>query len=129
MNFDDVFGIHEQALKLRAYRSEVLASNLINADTPGYKARDFDFKAVLAQQSGGAERLTTTAPGHIQPEQGVVAPSELLYRSVTQASLDGNTVDAQREQVAFSRNTLEYQASLRFLNDKIAGIRRALKGE
>ena len=131
MKLDDAFGIHEQALLLRGRRSEVLASNLVNADTPGYKARDFDFQAVLRGEMDASQpvRLAATRPGHIAPAQDSFSPAELLYRTPSQPSLDGNTVDVQQEQVEFGANSLSYQASLRFLNGKISGLLRAIKGE
>ncbi|MEJ2590471.1 MAG: flagellar basal body rod protein FlgB [Candidatus Thiodiazotropha sp.] len=129
MNFDDAFGIHERALLLRSQRAEVIAANLANADTPGYKARDFDFKSMLAGEMTPSSRVQTTDSRHIQPDQGVVSPAELLYRTPMQPSLDGNTVDTELEHNAFSANAIEYQATLSFLNDKISGIRKALRGE
>ena len=129
MKFDDVFGIHERALLLRSRRAEVLAANLANADTPGYKARDFDFKAMLANEADTGSRIRTTHRRHIQTEQGTVAPSQLLYRTPMQPSLDGNTVDTEQEHTAFSANAIEYQATLTFINNQISGLRKALRGE
>jgi flagellar basal-body rod protein FlgB len=129
MNFDNLFGIHEKALELHSRRAEVLAANLANADTPGYKARDFDFKTLLNSEMDNTTRLRTTDRRHIQAESGTVPPSQLLYRVPTQPSLDGNTVDTEQEHVAFGTNAVEYQASLSFINSKISGIRKALKGE
>jgi flagellar basal-body rod protein FlgB len=129
MSFDDAFGIHERALLLRSQRAEVLAANLANADTPGYKARDFDFKAMLANEVDGSSRMRATHNGHIQSEEGMVPPAQLLYRTPMQPTLDGNTVDTEQEHTAFSANAIEYQASLTFINSKISGIRKALRGE
>ncbi len=129
MKLHNPFGIHEQALQLKARRSEVLASNLANADTPGYKARDFDFRKMLAQEAGEMDRMRVTSSRHIQTEGSIVPPSRMDYRIPDQPSLDGNTVDVQREQIAFMSNTMEYQASLRFINGKITGLLRAIKGE
>lgn len=128
MSFDNIFGIHEEALKLRARRSEVLASNLANADTPGYKARDFDFAAILSKEVQQPVRLAATNAGHIKGDQGVVAASQMGYRIPNQSSLDGNTVEAEREQAAFSENTMRYQATLQFLNGRIKGLMTAIKG-
>jgi flagellar basal-body rod protein FlgB len=128
MKLDDAFGIHPLALQLRGRRSEVLAANLANADTPGYKARDFDFAVVLKNQVP-TTRLTTTRQGHIQPERGLLPLSEVKYRWPMAPSLDGNTVDAQVEYSNFASNALEYQASLRFLNGKIQGLLLAIKGQ
>ena len=129
MKFDDAFGIHERALLLRSQRAEVLAANLANADTPGYKARDFDFKAMLTSEVDSSSRVRVTHSQHMQTEQGMVPPAQLLYRTPLQPSLDGNTVDTEQEHTAFSANAVEYQASLNFLNGKIAGLRKALRGE
>lgn len=128
MNFDSVFGIHEQALKLRARRSEVLAANLANADTPGYKARDFDFKAMLSREMPPAVRLASTRQGHIQADNNIVPNTQMLYRNPQQPSLDGNTVEAEREQVEYSANAVSYQASLRFLEGRIKSLKTAIRG-
>jgi len=128
MKLDDAFGIHAQALQLRARRSEVLAANLANADTPGYQARDFDFRQALAGQLAPPVRLAATSSGHIQPDQ-TVPGIPLSYRMPFQASLDGNTVEAEREQAEFSANALQYQASVRFLDDRIKGLLSAIRGE
>lgn len=126
-NFDRVFGVHAQALQLRAQRAEMLASNLANADTPGYKARDIDFSSALEQAQAGTE-LQATRPGHISRIH-TAGRAETLYRVPSQPSLDGNTVDTQVEQSRFAENAMRYQATLRFLNGKIDGIQKALKGE
>lgn len=129
MKIDDALGVHEHALRLRAARSEVLAANLANADTPGYKARDVDFAAVLRRELPGAVRLAATQPGHLGRDDGVLSASQLLYRNPTQPSVDGNSVDVVREQVAFSQNAMQYQASLRFLDGRIRSLLTAIKGE
>ncbi len=129
MKLDDAFGIHEQALLLRTRRAEVLAANIANADTPGYKARDFDFRSVLRQQMPQGERMQTTRARHIQPDGGIVSASEMYYRIPTQPSVDGNTVDTQLEHSAYAANALEYQASLRFLSGSIQKLKLAIKGQ
>jgi flagellar basal-body rod protein FlgB len=129
MKLDDALGIHEQALKLRARRAEVLAGNIANADTPGYKARDFDFHQVLKQEIGQPVRMKTTSRAHIQTETGIVPPSRMGYRVPTQPSLDGNTVDSQLEHAAFASNALEYQASLSFLSGRIKSLMKAIRGQ
>ena len=128
MKLDDAFGIHEEAVRIRARRSEVLASNLANADTPGYKARDFDFQAMLRQEIQNPVRLAATNKGHIQNDTGFVASTQMAYRIPQQASLDGNTVETDREQTEFSANVMRYQASLRFLDGRIKGLLTAIKG-
>lgn len=129
MKIDDALGVHEHALRLRAARGEVLAANLANADTPGFKARDLDFAAVLRREMPGTVRLAATQPGHLGRDTSVVPASQLLYRTPSQPSLDGNTVDVVREQVAFSQNAMQYQASLRFLDGRLRSLLTAIKGE
>lgn len=128
-DLDNYFGVHAQALKIRGRRTEVLASNLANADTPGYKARDVDFESALKQADAGGRTLTTTQPGHIRTGTGGgAAGGPLLYRVPLQPSQDGNTVDTQREQAAFSENAIRYQASLEFLGGRISSLVDAIKG-
>lgn len=129
INFSNALGIHEQALQLREHRAQVLAANIANADTPGYKARDIDFREVLLDASDRRSlSLGTRHPGHIGVNtNGRVA--ELSYRVPQQAAVDGNTVDEQQENAAFARNALEHQASFVFLNGKFAGLMKALRGE
>lgn len=129
INFDKALGLHPQALMLREKRAEVLASNLANVDTPGYKARDMDFQAILKQQSKiETENLETTHSGHLLPDQYQLS-GELLYRTPQQASLDGNTVEDQIEQAKYGENAVQYQASLRFINGRFSGLLTAIKGE
>jgi len=129
MKLDDALGIHEHALLLRARRAEVLAGNIANADTPGYKARDFDFHEMLQQEVGQSQCMRTTHRNHIQAETGLVPPSQMGYRVPSQPTLDGNTVDTQLEHTAFAANAQEYQASLRFLNGRIKSLMTAIKGQ
>ena len=128
MQSDKIFGVHSQALRVRARRAEVLAANMANADTPGYKARDIDFKQVLQRQTGPTVRLAATRPGHIQPAADTVPAAQLKYRVPQQAAMDGNTVELEAEQAQFSTNAMQYQATLRFLDGKIQGLLTALKG-
>lgn len=128
MKLDNAFGIHEQALKLRSHRAEVLAGNIANADTPGYKARDFDFHKLMQQQLSSGASMRVTSARHIQPDTGPVSASELFYRIPSQPSLDGNTVDSQLEHTAYAANAMEYQASLRFLSGGIKKLMIAIKG-
>jgi len=128
MKLDNAFGIHEQALKLRTRRAEVLAGNIANADTPGYKARDFDFQQLMQRQLPAAESMRITSSRHIRPESGPVSASEVFYRIPNQPSLDGNTVDSQLEHTAYAANAMEYQVSLRFLSGSIKKLMTAIKG-
>jgi flagellar basal-body rod protein FlgB len=125
----NAFGIHEQALMVRNQRTEVLASNIANADTPGYKARDIDFRQVLKQQKVEMPTMKATQAGHFQTASNRVSPQYIQYRQVTQPSLDGNTVDIQQEQLQFSNNAARYEATMRFLNGKIKGLQKAVSGK
>ena len=129
LSFDKALGIHADALQVRSRRLELLASNLANADTPNYKARDIDFRAALGQaQQGQAVSIRRTHAAHMSvgaPGVGI----EPQYRVPNQPSLDGNTVDAQLEQAVFSQNAVQYQASLDFLNSRFRGLRNALGGD
>ena len=128
--FENVFGIHEQALLLHGQRLGVLASNLANADTPGYKARDIDFSAVLSQTQGETELpLQVTDSAHITFKGSELPPGELKYRNPYQASLDGNTVEMPVEQAAFSEDNVRSQASLNFINSQISELQLAISGQ
>ena len=132
LNIDSALGIHQEALRIHARRAELLASNLANADTPNFKARDIDFKAALNQAQGQMQMqgLDRTEPGHMSGTTGSNLPGgAAMYRVPNQPSLDGNTVDVQAEQAAFSENAVRYQASLRFLNDRIKGLLTAIRGD
>jgi flagellar basal-body rod protein FlgB len=127
--FENIFGIHEQALLLHGQRLGVLATNLANADTPNYKARDIDFGEVLAHSGEESIPLKVTQAAHITPADGELAAGDLKYRNPYQASLDGNTVEMPVEQAAFSENNVRYQASLTFINLKIAELQLAIAGQ
>jgi flagellar basal-body rod protein FlgB len=111
-SMDNLFGIHATALKLREQRMTMLASNIANAATPGYKARDIEFSAALQMAEDGRS-----------PDDAI------RYRVPVQPSLDGNTVELATEQTAFAENALAYRSSLSFLQGRIGSITRALKGE
>ena len=115
MAADSLFGIHGAALEVRSQRMGVLASNIANASTPGFKARDVDFTSALASVENGGST------------QGIAAAT--MYRVPTQTSMDGNTVELTAEQTAFAENAVQYQTTLSFLNGRIGQITRALKGE
>lgn len=132
-NLDNALGMHEVALRLRAKRMEMLSSNLANADTPNYKAKDIDFRSVLNEYSSGAgpaagNGLRTTNSRHIA-EGGGVAGGSVMYRNPMQPSVDGNTVDPQVEKSKFMENALQYQATVSFIDSKIKSLRKAIKGE
>jgi len=128
--FDNVFGIHEPALLLHGQRLGVLATNIANADTPNYKARDIDFSAVLNGTDDAAPLpVTLTQPGHITIGNSDSVAADLKYRNPYQASLDGNTVEMPVEQAAFSENNVRFQASLMFINHQIASMQLAIAGQ
>lgn len=130
-SFDSYLGVNQPALRLQAYRAQILASNLANADTPNYKARDIDFRAALSSASTGMAgnmRLDATEPGHIQPQMEN-GGYDLMYRQPNQPSLDGNTVEGQVEMSAYTDNAMRYLATLRILTGKLNTLRTALKGQ
>ncbi|MGL4206651.1 MAG: flagellar basal body rod protein FlgB [Aeromonadaceae bacterium] len=129
ISFDKAFGIHQYTIGARAQRAEVLSTNIANADTPGYKAQDLDFSAALQQaQSGQSFGLALTNEHHIRSD--VRSGGALKFRVPNQADTgDGNTVDIQQERSSFLENGLQYQASLEFLNSRISGLMKALKGD
>ena len=113
---EGLFGIHGAALQLRGARMEVLASNIANAATPGYKARDIDFSAALAARDTGLDTAQAGA-------------AAMRYRIPTMASLDGNTVEMGTEQTAFAENAVGYATTLEFLRGRIETVTRAIRGE
>jgi flagellar basal-body rod protein FlgB len=127
--FDNVFGIHEQALLLHGQRLGVLATNIANADTPNYKARDIDFSEVLSRSNDAPLAMNVTQGAHISLSDGSTSAADLKYRNPYQASLDGNTVEMPVEQAAFAENNVRYQASLGFINTQIAELTLAINGQ
>lgn len=132
------FDHHATALQLRAQRQQVLSANIANADTPGYKARDLDFGSRLREMLAGAPadpraRVVSTDPGHLgglrREADGSLQLTTLKYRRAEQASIDGNTVDIDRERANFADNALRYEASLRFINGSVKKILSAMRGE
>lgn len=119
VSFTDSIALHATALSLREKRNEILASNIANAATPDFKARDFDFDSALAQATGAGGGGTGVSGG--DPSLG--------YRVPVNTALDGNTVELSVEQMEFSENTLRYQTSLSFINRRISGLMAAIKGE
>jgi flagellar basal-body rod protein FlgB len=139
LDIDSYLGVHAQALQLQSRRTELLASNLANADTPGYKARDIDFRAALAAAgfpgSGGGNvaaplQLQRTGVGHTAGTGATVeVDGAVKYRVPLEPALDGNTVDAQLEQAAFAENSVRYQATLTILNARLRGLLTAITGQ
>ena len=117
MSNDSLFGVHGAALSVRSQRMGVLASNIANASTPGYKAKDIDFHAALQAIGTPGESIDNAIDGATK------------YRVPLQPSQDGNTVELTTEQTAFAENAVGYQTTLAFLNGRINQITRALKGE
>ena len=109
-------------------RQAASAQNLANADTPGYKARDIDFGSALAHAQGVQKGMVQTHANHMSTG-GLSGAAATGYRVPAQPSLDGNTVETDREHAAFMDNAIRYQASLNFLEGRIQGILRAIKGE
>lgn len=137
---DTLFGVHERALLVRGERTAVLAANLANADTPGYKARDINFASVLAGEQaslpmaaphgyGTAVSLGTGgSSASASGADSILDGTQLQYRVPYQPSADGNTVEAQVEQAAFAENTVRYQASLMFITRQVQALEAALSG-
>ena len=132
---DKAFGIHARAMQIHAKRAEILASNIVNGDTPNYKARDIDFKSALSsaasQQQTGTLRLGQTSRQHLGGTgmAAIGGEPELLYRNPISPSLDGNTVESHREKAEFAENSIRYQVSLSFMTSRIENIMRSIKGE
>tara|TARA_X000000368_G_scaffold211646_1_gene167266 strand:+ start:53 stop:439 length:387 start_codon:yes stop_codon:yes gene_type:complete len=126
-SFTEHLGFHASALQLRSRRNEMLASNIANAATPNFKARDIDFDTELKRinKIGNVETTNSTHFSSIQKRIG----KDSVYRLPIHPSLDGNTVEMAVEQMQFSENVMRYQTTLSFLNNKIAGLRSAIKGE
>lgn len=120
LNFDQALGIHAQTLRVRAERTQLLASNLANASTPGYQARDIDFAAAMERSAQDAQ---------LDAMWGAGIAGDAQYRIPNHPSADGNTVEVGVEQALFSQNTSDFQVSLTFLNMKISGLQSAIKGE
>jgi flagellar basal-body rod protein FlgB len=133
LNLDAYLGVHQDALKLYAQRTSVLANNIANADTPNYKAQDIDFRAVLTGTAGAGAKalpLATTSGAHVSTAGATAAVGPgLKYRVPLAPSLDGNTVDVQMEQAAFADNSVRYQAALSFLSSKFRDLMTAITGQ
>lgn len=133
---DQYLSFNETALSLRAQRQELLASNIANADTPNYKARDIDFSSALQSalaSKGAGGPLATTAPQHLgrgAPSGDVLANgTPVLYRGEVQGSVDGNTVDMDVERNQFADNALRYEAGITMINHQIKGLLAAIQGQ
>ena len=126
----DTLNFQTQALVLRSERQRQLASNIANADTPGYQARDMDFARALREATGSTAipgAMTTTQSGHMAPLAGARGDSEKLYSLASQTSLDSNSVDMDRERASFADNSVKYEATLRFINGSVRTTLDAMK--
>ena len=145
LNLDSYLGIQPDALKVYSQRAEVLAANLANADTPGYQARDIDFRAALAaadpqspqgpqgtRATPGSLQLAATSPLDVTAQDGAGALSTtqyLKYRIPLAPSLDGNTVNSQVEEAKFAQNSVRFQATLAFIEDRFRELSTAITGQ
>ena len=128
----DTLSFQGSALVLRAERQRLIASNIANADTPGYVARDMDFSKALREATGALQpkdALATTAAGHIAPPAGARAEPNLVYATPSQTNLDSNSVDMDRERANFADNSVKYEATLRFINGGVRTMLDAIKGQ
>lgn len=128
---DDALGFHQAALDLRAYRQQLLAGNIANADTPNFKARDIDFSSALQgalSTRSGNTGLMRTSPRHLGSTNENPAGAQVLYRTVRQPSIDGNTVDMDVERTQFADNAIHYEASLTFISGQIKTMLAAIQG-
>ena len=124
--------MHQSALNLQAQRQQLLASNIANADTPNYKARDIDFREAPKGAVGGRMgplALSTTRPGHVESSGGNRLDGLAKYRTELQSSVDGNTVNMDVERAAFAENAIHYEASITFINGLLNGMQRAITGQ
>jgi flagellar basal-body rod protein FlgB len=127
---DEVFQFHQTAMTVRGYRQQLLASNIANADTPNFKARDIDFsktmQEALAPGSSGSV-LSVTSPRHIGGAGNGIG-AKALYRTPVQPSIDGNTVNMDTERTQFAENAIHYEANLALLNGQIKFMMSAIQG-
>lgn len=130
--FTSTLNFQSEALVLRAERQRLLASNIANAETPGYAARDMDFRTALQQATGQIPvkgSLATTERAHIPLTRSAREEPNLTYAAPAMTNLDSNTVDMDRERASFADNAVKYEASLRFLNGSIRTMLDAIKGQ
>lgn len=132
VQLDNALRFHQTALNLRAQRQELLAGNIANADTPNYKARDIDFGSALSGallgRAGKPIALAATAARHISASGSATSP-HLMYRGEQQSSVDGNTVNMDTERAAFAENSVQYEASITFINGLLRTMQQAVSGQ
>lgn len=123
-------GFFQNALDLRSYRQQLLASNIANSDTPNYKAVDMDFGKELAKVQGvqqGNLPLSATSGNHLQAGKANPLNAAIMYRAATQPSIDGNTVDMDVERANFSDNAIHYEADIAFINAQLKTLMAAIQ--
>lgn len=137
----DTLNFQTQALLLRSERQRVIASNIANADTPGYQARDMDFAQALRDAVGpdgsgegastqlGAQRLAATSKSHLPLATSSSPTARLNYALAAQTNLDSNSVDMDRERASFADNSVKYEATLRFINAQVKTLNSAITGQ
>lgn len=129
---DNALQFHQTALNVQARRQQLLASNIANADTPHYKARDIDFATVLKGALGGKVgplALAGTSARHLSGQEGGAAGATVGYRQAFQSSVDGNTVNVDVERAGFAENSIHYEASVTFINSLLRGMQTAISGQ
>ena len=133
---DAALSFHQNALRVRGQRQELIAANIANADTPNYKARDMDFKSAMQGATAGVSREAfNTAKTSSQHLDGMPckrsngAPGEPLFRPIIQGSVDGNTVDMDVERNQFADNAIRYEASLTMINRQLKKMLAALQAQ
>jgi flagellar basal-body rod protein FlgB len=135
---DAALSFHQNALRVRSQRQEIIAANIANADTPNYKARDIDFKSAMQQALGQSAQAGSTTNGLIKtsdlhlnatPSNNAAGPNEPLFRPIIQGSVDGNSVDMDVERNQFVDNGLRYEASLNMINGQIKKMLTAIQGQ
>lgn len=125
LGIDSALGLQERALQVLDRRMQLISGNLANADTPGFKARDLDFRSALADATQGDGGLLRTHGRHL--DVAMDGGADVRYRTATQPSLDGNTVDTHREKTAFAEAAVRYESTLSFLGRRISGLRAVLR--
>ena len=128
----DTLDFHGQALALRSERQRLIASNIANADTPGYIARDINFSQVLQEATAGlnpAASMTASQAGHLAGNPASATEAKLVYAMPSQTNLDRNTVDMDRERANFTDNSVKYEATLRFINGNVRTMLSAITGQ
>ncbi|MDF1642774.1 MAG: flagellar basal body rod protein FlgB [Pseudomonadales bacterium] len=133
ISFENAFGTHDSALLLSSRRAEVISRNLANSETPGFKARDIDFRAILNAESEGRSstfQMARTNKSHMPMSNvGFGAQDDLKYRVPTQDTVNGNTVEEHVEHAEYAKNALRFQSEFTFLNGRVRGLINAIKGE